>query len=253
MVFVLSIDKIQLGNAVCGVYGSESIDSQEYLKRFIDIEYSLPAPKPDAFYKYMYDYFDFENFLGNPERQKYHELRDDKTLFLDTCSALFNSGHTLRQQERIFAHARLALKSFSTNTYLIPSLFLFLIYLKHIRPDIYDKIDQRLFTLYELQKQYTELIKSKSKYESNRRLIWLEAYLLNAYNNSLDYREKITLVSWASNHASSPFKSAISIPEKDLDLTTALSSINQEGGTLNSVSTSHLTKKINITEPFKIL
>ena len=42
IVFVLSIDKVQLGNAICGVYGSDKIDAEEYLKRFIDIEYSIP-------------------------------------------------------------------------------------------------------------------------------------------------------------------------------------------------------------------
>ncbi|WP_373399515.1 P-loop NTPase fold protein [Algoriphagus halophilus] len=62
IVFVLSIDKSQLGNAVCGVYGSENIDSNEYLRRFIDIEYLIPEPDSDKFIAYLYEYFDFDFF-----------------------------------------------------------------------------------------------------------------------------------------------------------------------------------------------
>ena len=39
IVFVLSIDKEQLGHAVRGVYGSEKLNADEYLRRFIDILY----------------------------------------------------------------------------------------------------------------------------------------------------------------------------------------------------------------------
>jgi hypothetical protein len=42
----LSIDKKHLGaSAVKGFYGSEQIDSNEYLRRFIDLEYSIPIPQ----------------------------------------------------------------------------------------------------------------------------------------------------------------------------------------------------------------
>jgi hypothetical protein len=48
-VFVLSIDKKHLGSAVKGYYGSEHIDSNEYLRRFIDLEYSIPIPQTNLF------------------------------------------------------------------------------------------------------------------------------------------------------------------------------------------------------------
>jgi len=53
IVFVLSIDKDQLGNAIKGVYGSENIDANEYLRRFIDLEYSIPTPSTAVFCKYL--------------------------------------------------------------------------------------------------------------------------------------------------------------------------------------------------------
>ena len=47
IIFVLSIDKNQLGSAVKGVYGSDSLNSEEYLRKFIDLEYSIPEPNKD--------------------------------------------------------------------------------------------------------------------------------------------------------------------------------------------------------------
>jgi len=99
IVFVLSIDKEQLGNAIRGVYGSDRIDSNEYLKRFIDIEYSIPEPEKNIFHRYLYSYFNFDDFLENSSRKKYSELASDKKSFLDLSSILFSTDSiTLRQQ-----------------------------------------------------------------------------------------------------------------------------------------------------------
>lgn len=42
VVFVLSIDKLQLAHSIRGYYGSQEFDAVDYLRRFIDIEYNLP-------------------------------------------------------------------------------------------------------------------------------------------------------------------------------------------------------------------
>jgi predicted KAP-like P-loop ATPase len=44
IVFILAIDKEQLSHAIKGVYGSDKIDANNYLRRFIDIEYTIPDP-----------------------------------------------------------------------------------------------------------------------------------------------------------------------------------------------------------------
>src|SRR5690606_34703090 len=69
IVFVLSIDKEQLGHAVCGVYGSEKMDSNEYLRRFIDVEYSLPAPELKNYLAYLMEVHKLnEFFLLSPRK-----------------------------------------------------------------------------------------------------------------------------------------------------------------------------------------
>src|SRR5690606_22737419 len=139
IVFILSIDKEQLGCAIKGVYGSDDIDADEYLRRFIDLEYSIPEPEVDIFYKYLYEYFKYDEFFLSQERIKHYELKSDKSNFLETCKLLFtNANVPLRQQEKIFAHSRIALRSFSVNSYVIPHLFLYLNFVKIRHNDFYE-------------------------------------------------------------------------------------------------------------------
>ena len=42
IVFVLAVNQNELSNAIQGYYGSSKIDSDEYLRRFIDIDFVLP-------------------------------------------------------------------------------------------------------------------------------------------------------------------------------------------------------------------
>ena len=65
IIFVLSVDKKQLCNAIKGYYGSESLDAENYLKRFIDIEYNLPEPSYEDFCNYLYDKFEIEKHINN--------------------------------------------------------------------------------------------------------------------------------------------------------------------------------------------
>jgi hypothetical protein len=187
IVFILSIDKQQLGNAVRGVYGSEQIDSDEYLRRFIDVEYSIPEPSSNEFTEYLYDYFDFETFFNSENRQKSSELRQDKRDFKVISKILFsNNLITLRQQEKIFAHSRLVLRTFPDNFYVIPTLFMFLIFVKVIDENFYNEIKSKRITIEELQFKFFNLIKFKNERDSENELMWLEAYLILFYNNFIN-------------------------------------------------------------------
>ena len=184
IVFVLSIDKEQLGNAVRGVYGSEQIDSEEYLRRFIDVEYSIPEPDAEKYCNYLYNYFGFDAFFKSDFRRKHHELNYDSTEFIKISKILFkNTTISLRQQEKIFAHARLVLRSFPENNYVFPSVFLLMIYIKIIDNTLYEKIRLKELSNKELQDEFFNIIKFKVTDEDGRELIFLEAYLVHYYNN----------------------------------------------------------------------
>lgn len=148
VVFVLSIDKKQLACSVKGFYGSNEIDAEEYLRRFIDIEYYLPEPNAELFCEYLFDYYNFEGFLKNKMRlahdylgkrsEKANEDRND--LLFVAKSLVKNKKLTLRQIERVFAMARIALCAMPINSEIYPDLFLLLSYLKTCEYDLFDSI-----------------------------------------------------------------------------------------------------------------
>ncbi|MFD3000366.1 P-loop NTPase fold protein [Pontibacter toksunensis] len=184
IVFVLSIDKVQLGNAVRGVYGSDAIDSDEYLRRFIDIEYSIPEPDKGSYYNYLYNYFDFDNFFNSEIRRENHALTSDGREFLNVSEVLFkDTSLSLRKQEKIFAHARLALRSYNARQPVVPSVFLLMVYLKVVDDSFYSEIRKKALTIEQLQQKFLTLVQGEVTKERNRELLWLEGYLILFYNN----------------------------------------------------------------------
>ena len=144
IVFVLSIDKTQLGHAICGFYGSDNINSDEYLRRFIDVEYNIPEPDINNFINYLVDYFDLNDFFNHKERQR-HELIHEKDHFVETLKMLTQKYNlNLRQIEKIFAQSSIAIKTFENNNYLFPDILLLFISLKLFFSDLYLKIKNKL-------------------------------------------------------------------------------------------------------------
>lgn len=190
IVFVLSIDKIQLGHSIQGFYGSPNINTKEYLRRFIDIEYELPSPKENTFCTYLYDYYNFNDFFGSVARSQYGELREDGQLFIDFAKQIFSDyNYTLRQQEKIFAYSRIVLRSFPDNHYVFPNLFMLLIHLKDRDLEFYNKLKRFQLTVEELVSEYENKFYSKIvdevKGADYRIFIVLESLLILFYNNSL--------------------------------------------------------------------
>ena len=183
--FVLSVDKIQLGYAIKGVYGSENIDSDEYLRRFIDLEFSLPKPEVDKFYLYLYEYFDCDRLLRNVA----YSMPDQnhRETLIQTCSLLFNENIiTLRQQEKIFSHFCVALRSYDERSMGVPSLLFILIFIKSYNPSLYADVKSRKISVTEFQKGLLKNIKIKFDHISNLKMITIEAYICVLYGEYLE-------------------------------------------------------------------
>src|SRR5690606_36180541 len=54
IIFILSIDKNHLASSIKGYYGSENINTDEYLRRFIDLEYSISKPITEHYVDYLF-------------------------------------------------------------------------------------------------------------------------------------------------------------------------------------------------------
>lgn len=255
IVFVLSIDKIQLGNAVRGVYGSDLIDSNEYLRRFIDIEYSIPEPATKLFCNYLFDYFQFDEFLSNNERLKFQELQNDKSGFLDFVITLLDYGNIpLRVQEKIFAHARLSLTQFESNYYLFPSLFILLIFLKIKHKAIYNSIKNQTYSLQELIDMVESVLPRNIKDEDSRMFIYTIAILVNAYNNAKEYQQREPIIIEGHDEIKDKLaiKSQVDWTKDNEELLAMFQSFKKYYSRKNDVGINHLIQKIELTEMIKM-
>lgn len=194
IVFVLSIDKVQLGHAVRGVYGNVNIDADEYLRRFIDLEYVIPQPDLFDFLDYLYRYFEFDTFLRSEERLLINHYKDDKDSFKHYCYVFFKSEFSLRQIEKIFARMRVTLKMFRVNQYVYPRIIIFLAYLKEKHEKTYDNMKSGNYTIQELVDTIEPILISFDSNKNEHVFIAINAMVIKFYNNYLQSVNKSTKV-----------------------------------------------------------
>ncbi|WP_226390333.1 KAP family P-loop NTPase fold protein [Penaeicola halotolerans] len=253
IVFVLSIDKNHLASAVKGFYGSEQIDSNEYLRRFIDLEYSIPKPSTEDFTKYLFEYYSFDSFFYSEERLRIGFFPYDSDKFLSMANFLFtNLNATLRQQERIFALTRLVLCSFKSNQLTFSDLLFILVYLKIMRNDDFQKIERNDFSLQELSDLFFDITFSKKNESNGISFLYIESLLLWFYNNDRDYSKKINLIKEDdAGNLSVPIKSKLENETQSTNLIQCLSNINNHWDH-NNIKLNYLIRKINLTESVTI-
>ena len=250
IVFILSIDKEQLGNAVRGVYGSDRIDADEYLRRFIDLEYSIPEPKTRDFCNYLFSYFNFDQFFYLEDRKR-NEFRHDQETFINISSILFHKANlSLRQQEKIFAHARIGLLLFKSNQYLLPDAYLILIFLKSYHSAFYLTIQNKTISPETFLVEFEKIIPKGIEKDKIRSFVYVQALLVIMYNNSLEH-EKIKLVHRDGD--GKYFTNLVSKLDKDNKevFNTILISI-VDGRDVGDVSIDHLLKKIDLADAIYI-
>lgn len=127
IVFVLSIDKTQLKASTAAVYGT-GIDAQEYLRRFIDLEFGIPHPKADAFTEALLTRFELDAVFS---QRTSRELQYDKKHFVEFFTAIANLFDlSLRSRERCITCLVIVLEQTPNNNYLDPILMSFLLVLR---------------------------------------------------------------------------------------------------------------------------
>ncbi|MCR1025769.1 KAP family NTPase [Cellulophaga baltica] len=187
IVFVLSIDKVQLGHAVRGFYGSDSIDADEYLKRFIDLEYQLPEPDRKVFVQYLLNYYDFDSFLKSTDRVGGREFKNDKDTLLNISQLLFShSEFTLRQIDKCFSRIRLTLKTFLANQFIYPEIIVFLAYLFEKERDLYKKIEEGKYNIPEFLEVFDIIFLKLNNGLNRRQILNVYSSLLFKYANQLN-------------------------------------------------------------------
>ncbi|MEJ5143942.1 KAP family P-loop NTPase fold protein [Sphingobacterium sp. MYb388] len=178
VVFILSIDKTQLCHSINGFYGSEKFDSSDYLRRFIDLEYSLPKVTNREYFINLLDRLDFKELM----LEKYDSIYTSK--FLKSCEAYFKNL-SLRQIEKIFLHLSINIKTFDIQFSSL-NILIYLLYIKNFHSDFYHKIRNYKVDLNEFmnlfQNIYITDFKSNS-YLNKNDITLLQAQIVYSYNN----------------------------------------------------------------------
>lgn len=190
IVFVLAVNKKELSNAIQGYYGSSKIDSDEYLRRFIDVDFILPKPKLDAYFDFLYEEYEFDAFFNNETRKEVFGRKDEpyafKTVALSMCKEL---NINLRQMDRIFAYSRLALMQFGSRTYLLPDIYFMLCFWKVMDSQFYNQISKKAFTVQEFLMKLEDKLppaffRKEEEYYSSSNMVYVVACLLYCYDIS---------------------------------------------------------------------
>ena len=180
IVFVLSIDKDQLGHAICGAYGSENIDSNEYLRRFIDLEYSIPKPDNKRYINFLVENYGLKDFFGN--RKGIHGYQydlDNTILFLESIQNSLNIS--LRKMEKILGHISVSLKSIDKRSIILPISLIFMVTLKLLDNNFYRKMKSKTASLQELNDFFEDLFLEGWPQDKYHILSFFESELLYNY------------------------------------------------------------------------
>lgn len=132
LVFVLAIDREQLGESVKTMYGS-GMRADGYLRRFIDLEYQLPEPTPEGFVRAQF------YRLGIDQAFKAARSGDQERLeeALPPLFTLF--GFSLRTQEQCFTQIGLIIRTTPPGHYLFAYLLSVLLCLRTANRPLYLK------------------------------------------------------------------------------------------------------------------
>lgn len=190
MVFVLSIDKKQLCNSIRGYYGSDLIDAEEYLKRFIDIEYLLPDPDLDKLCNYLFDVYGFKYFFEK-ETQRQSLRNKEKDSFLRMTKLLIEYKKlNIRQMEKLYAHTRLAIQTVRDSECAHPEILFLLTYFRLFDFEYYDNIKRKVYTIPELVELFENyfpdnLLKPLNEYDKTYKfMVGTIAEILSCYSLS---------------------------------------------------------------------
>lgn len=148
IIFVLAVNINQLQYAVQGFYGSSNIDGKEYLRRFIDIEYTLPAPNMEEYCKFLFDAYGLGDFFNHESRIKERNLQSEGEIFNYLSHDLIvASNMSLRNTNKIFAYTRLALSGYNLTQQFSADLFFLLCYFKVTNRPFYNQIKTGEFSI----------------------------------------------------------------------------------------------------------
>ncbi|MCI5139798.1 MAG: hypothetical protein D3922_15630 [Candidatus Electrothrix sp. AR1] len=136
VIFVVSLDKQQLRTSLGAVYG-QGINADEYLRRFIDLEFLLPKPDAKAFTESLFERFELSKvFSSHKQYNTQHAPRSFQVGIFADLSGCF--GLSLRAMEHCFTRIMVAILTSKKGDTPLPSLLTILTILTILRTNALD-------------------------------------------------------------------------------------------------------------------
>lgn len=130
IVFILGIDREQLGYSIQSVYGE--IDINNYLHRFFDIEMNMLVSRQGKFVEALWERYQIENFLSKRTKDENHEVKQNeghtfKQMFISIATFHSFSLREIEQCIKVFAMVQ---NSIPERNYIWPELLVILLLIK---------------------------------------------------------------------------------------------------------------------------
>ncbi len=180
LVFVLALDKEQLGHSIEAVYGN-GIDSVGYLRRFIDFEYKLKKPNISKYIESLLLSLQLQEFFNT--RKQYRDLKYDQE-HLQNVFTMLASGLqlSLREIEQFLASINIAIRTAKENEPPFSALLVFLIISKHFEPNTYQRYISGANDESELIDYLYQIVPEKNRNDSFECAL-VEGFLIAAKND----------------------------------------------------------------------
>lgn len=179
IVFVLSIDKQQLEASTAAVYGS-AINAPEYLRRFIDLEYGIPAAQSKRFTETLIKRFGLDQIFA---QRTGSTTAYDRSNFIDFFTLLANAvGLSLRARERCITRLRVVMDQTPSNHHLDPILVALLIILRSNKSELFTRVISGEAPA-ETVMEFLASLPNGEEFKTGRPGIVIHAYLIAADRN----------------------------------------------------------------------
>lgn len=137
VVFLLALDRTQFASSIEKQYGT-NIDSSGYLRRFFDLELSLPRAPLDQFLSAQFERFDLSSVLSKNREMLGVFYEDRLRKSVRECAEFFSCSY--RDIDRVFSLLFLVVRTTAEGRVVHPYLMSFLIYLKTTEVGLFEEI-----------------------------------------------------------------------------------------------------------------
>ena len=188
IIFVLSIDKTVICESIKSIYGD--INTEGYLRRFIDLEFDLPEPDIDLFAKTLFEQKEIGKYFTTYYDAISGEQRDEslKSTLID---CFLSQSTSLRDVEKYYSRLEIILNSQSL-PHASVDLIAYLLYLYMFHRYVYEELRQMDRDVPNMWGSLVLLINTPNIDKTSDlygRLMWVSLECIASYINDKDSKE----------------------------------------------------------------